>query len=293
MPLKYRWYSAFIVLISLLPFYAAFAQTPASVSPTLVLRLGHAGGASAIAYAPDSKTIASAGADGDVFLWNAETGQRFQTMRAQETNPLALAFAPDGKTLAVADLFGTIHLWNARSGKMFQSLKPDKSRFHGATVLVFSPDSTLLATAGQNTPVTFWDTQTGQVKQTLADQTDAQTLDFSADGNVLMVGEDRAAAAWFNVATGKIDHPSPRNDLQAAAAAAPRGGQVAYREMERQDVEFRGRVMPGRRILSTTCFSGTRSPMPSFVHPKWMALYPTCNILPKGKPWRASRMDYE
>ncbi len=62
---------------------------------------------------PDVRTLAVAGDDQAVHLWNVATGQellRFSNLPAAANH---VAFAPDGQTLAAALHDGTIRLWYA------------------------------------------------------------------------------------------------------------------------------------------------------------------------------------
>ena len=56
---------------------------------------------------PDSKTLATAGENGIVKLWNVPTRREVATIRLEVDY---LAFSPDGPVLACHDVDGTLHL---------------------------------------------------------------------------------------------------------------------------------------------------------------------------------------
>src|SRR5512139_608211 len=61
---------------------------------------GHTSIVWTIDFAPDGRTLASAGADKDIIIWNADTGIPVHTLRAHQEAIMRVAFSPDGRTLA-------------------------------------------------------------------------------------------------------------------------------------------------------------------------------------------------
>jgi WD40 repeat protein len=67
---------------------------------------------SAVAFAPDGKTLVSAGSDGELRHWNVATGEEVGKFEGHRGTVHALAFRPDGKELVSAGDDGLIQRWD-------------------------------------------------------------------------------------------------------------------------------------------------------------------------------------
>ncbi len=94
-----------------------------------------------IAWAPDGKTFATGGTDGQdnggyqyVRIWNASTGRLIREIELPFGHEAySLAWSPDGTVLASGDSFGEVLLWNPAKGDLVGTL-------HGHTQAVVSLD---------------------------------------------------------------------------------------------------------------------------------------------------------
>ena len=120
----------------------------------LLLTIPHGG---SLALSPDGSQIATGGEDGQVKIWQADTGEPVSAFTAHTSRVSDLAFSPDGMRILSGGLDGAVYVWDARTGGTLFSLpSADGAVFSVA----YSPDGKRLA-AGLLDSVLIWDANTG------------------------------------------------------------------------------------------------------------------------------------
>ena len=94
---------------------------------------GHQGMVRSLAFAPDGRTLASAGADLFVKFWDKATNRLLGQVNIADT-PNSLVFSPDGKAVVVASNF-EVSIISLASRQISQSIEET-----GGSTLAFSPD---------------------------------------------------------------------------------------------------------------------------------------------------------
>ena len=152
----------------------------------------HDGGVQTVMFSPDGQTLATAGRDNTVRLWQID-GQPLLTLNGHRDVVWSVAFSPDGQTLASASRDRTVRLWDLQ-GKELQVLQG-----HGGDVfsVSFSPDGKTIATASEDNTIKFRDRQ-GNVLETLTGhQGPVYSVAFSPDGQTLASASgDRTVKLW-------------------------------------------------------------------------------------------------
>lgn len=140
----------------------------------------------AIVFSPDGSTIATAGTDKVVRLWDWKAGKESATLKGHDSPVTALAFSADGQTLASGsfEANGTSRLWDLKAKKTRLVLK----KAVDIRGLAFAPDSKTLASIDIDNEVAIWDSQSGQqltsMKAPVSDG--GGRVMFSCDGKTLL-----------------------------------------------------------------------------------------------------------
>jgi hypothetical protein len=98
-------------------------------------------------FSPDSRRVAVSHDNGDVTLFDLDTGQQTGRLRAAGSEAGRLAISPDGKMLAVHHFDDTISLWDLAT--LAPLGRPIGNLPRALLGLAFSADSRLLITGGQ------------------------------------------------------------------------------------------------------------------------------------------------
>jgi WD40 repeat protein len=166
--------------------------------------------ASAIAYAPDGKTLAI-GSGNTIHLRDPDTGKEIRQFSGGG-GVSTLVFSPDSQTLAGKGFDNKVRLWEAASGKELHVVggapgaNPNAANLafvragfggNGARDLAFSPDGKTVAVGGGNA-VRLFDTATGQ-EQPLAGGHHApiSAVRVAQDGKTMLSrGGDGVVRRW-------------------------------------------------------------------------------------------------
>jgi WD40 repeat protein len=191
--------------------------------------LTHPDSVSALAFAPDGRTLAAASDDGLVTLWDVSSRRRrggLRTRRRMDRFRYSLALAPDGRALARGNPDGTLDLWSLD--------RPDEPQTLGCGTdpvgsVSYAPDGATMATVCDGV-VKLWDATTGRLRATLTRPGDgrAQGVAFAPDGRTLAAGDTAHGVTLWDVPGLRVRATLPRQTGHVHLVAfAPDGAMLA------------------------------------------------------------------
>jgi WD40 repeat protein len=182
---------------------------------------GHMALVYSLAFSPDGKTLASAGFDNVVKLWDFSAGgEEVRTLTGHAGPVYCVAFSPDGKILASSSADQTIRFWNPSDGKLIRELK-------GHTGIVdsvaFSPDGKFLASGSADKTVRLWNPADGkEVKNLGAHGNSVYCVTFSPDSKLLAsAGADGLIKLWEVAGQKELKTLKGHDGMVTAVVFAP------------------------------------------------------------------------
>lgn len=135
----------------------------------------------AMAFSPDGNGLIATGLK-QIYVWNARTGKRLQTLGTLSRGLAGMSFSPDGHRLAGADFGGNrveVFAWDGAKLTPVRSLNGHRAP---VVAVVYSPDGKYLA-SGDEQAFKLWSARTLEEIRTV--ETPAWQLAFTADSRTL------------------------------------------------------------------------------------------------------------
>lgn len=207
----------------------------------------------------DNQTLATAGWDKRVNLWNLATGELVKSVfmpdLLSDTGDLRMyqvCVSPRNDLLVTAHLDGTVRVWNAIDLSLKRRFQVPGRFLYGA--ICFSPDGQWLATGGADGSLVIWDVTTGEsMWRAGKHENQVYTVCFADQGRRLVSGADDGMSYCWDLRPpmeqvdagkpwDKLGQDANRDDAYAATWAFLLLGDTAVTEIE-------SRLQPIRNLI--------------------------------------------
>jgi WD40 repeat protein len=175
-----------------------------------------------VAFSPNGRTLATAGASGAV-LWSVANGRMLHALPSPKGD-VKVAFSPNGRLLATAGGDTNGRLWFVGSGRVYRVLHRHTQPL---TDVVFSRDGRVVATAAGDSDVRIWNVArgTGHVLDRSAFGP-VPDIDFDSSGRWVVGAAPISAVIWRASSGAFLFYLRGHGPIVTSVAFAPRGPTV-------------------------------------------------------------------
>ena len=177
------------------------------VDITVSLPKAHTDEVFSVDYSPDSKTLATCGADRTIKVWDAHSGICERTLTGHRARINAVAFSPDGLSLVSAsgdftseETDNSVVVWTCSDW----SEKMRTSALDVFYAVDWSPDSKLVASGSRDSTIRIWNLENDTQTQLNGHRAVVYSVAFSPDGGLLASGGGDKTLFLWEVPSGRV-----------------------------------------------------------------------------------------
>lgn len=167
--------------------------------PQMVFQ-GHEEDVQAVTISPDGTLAATGSIDGNIILWDVNTGETRIKLPDNGGMVLCTTFSPNGELLAAA-VDSMAYVWNTSTGERICDIQG-----HDGVIwfLTFAPNSERIITGAEDHTARVWDVTNGDELVVINEHSGAVwSAVFSADGAEILTGSDDGVVSACNSYTGE------------------------------------------------------------------------------------------
>jgi WD40 repeat protein/class 3 adenylate cyclase len=194
------------------------------------------GGWAGVDFSPDGRTLAIAGGNGRVELWDVSARKQRRELidpaaaGSDEPELAVVRYSPDGTVIAAGGQEANhVTLWSAATGRVAGRPITTNRPGSGAQTIAFTPDSKRIAVPGSPGTVVIWDVATGRRVGRPIGVGDEVVDDaiFARGGRTLIASDDSGAVSVIDVASGRrVGRSLSVGDKPAGALDVSRDGRL-------------------------------------------------------------------
>src|SRR5262245_5449468 len=178
-------------------FLARSARLTVQEGAFMLVLTGHTDPINHMVFSPDGRTLASAGDDGCIWLWDMAQNRAKARISWGAKFVFAIAFSPDGQTLAAGAEDSLLLL--REEGQSWKAVQRWRDHKAWVTAVAFSPDGQLLASGGWDGNLKIWDAKQYRrraLQSFVVTSTAVRSVVFSPDNLAVAAGGGSHIGLW-------------------------------------------------------------------------------------------------
>jgi WD40 repeat protein len=168
-------------------------RTHSQIGPALRTDAGKGAYLYSVALSRDGRTLASAGHNSGVFLWDVRTHREIAQLRCRCIGETSVAFSPDGRTLASAGYDGAVRFWNLVTHQQVARIDGLQGAIYA---IAFRPGGHVLAYAGPSGRIGLLPANRRPGTPLTGHSGPVIALAFSASGELASTSADSTVRLW-------------------------------------------------------------------------------------------------
>jgi WD40 repeat protein len=184
-------------------------------------------------FSPDGKYVAASTNNGDIIVWNQETGNIYKTLVGIKALSKSVAFTRDNKYLVSGGKDNNITIWNLAIGEKHKVLKAHKGEVFSIDI---SRNDKLIASASADNSIIIWNLVTGEaISKLVGHSKEVLSVDFSNNGKKLISSSGDKTIKEWNVETGdQIKSINAHENAVRTVKYSPNGKYIASAGYDRK-----------------------------------------------------------
>jgi len=165
---------------------------------------GHSKDVRDVVFHPDGDRLISAGEDGQIWIWDAVTGEARASFTGPQRSIYSLDISPDGRRLATGGTDRVVCVWDLVTRRLIHALEGHTANVWG---VAFGPDGRLLASGAMDQEVRLWDSLTGKSTAAMAGPSKGVlSVAVRPDGRQIAAGSADGTAWLYSVEERTLEH---------------------------------------------------------------------------------------
>jgi serine/threonine protein kinase len=158
----------------------------------------------ALAWSPDSTSIASGGRDKVIHVWEAGSGKTVAEYKGHSKRVSCIAWAASGGLIASAGKDNTVHIWQA-SSPTNSAVNIYRGHTNSVNAIAWSPNNQMIASGSSGKNIHIWHALTGKQMRVLRGHGDeVNAVAWSPDGALVVSGSSDKSVRVWQAATGQL-----------------------------------------------------------------------------------------